>query len=741
MRRPLVLVGFCVLLTLAAAAFFGAGISGALFWICLGGFAVSVALKRARQAVVLPLAFASCAAALAVFCCYDRLSVEPPRTLDGRTETFSGTVCELPEHRSGRWHYTVRVDHLAGSGIRTGFRIRLTSQNGLEAGPYSRISGKAHFFLPSGGNYFSSRGSYVSKGVMMFAYPAEFAGLTVLPPAEKPLYYDALRLRQGLIRSVRSLLPAKEAELVNGVLLGEQDGLPQSLTDDFRADGISHILSVSGLHMSTIAQLLIFLLLFFHVPKRPSAVLTACGVLGFMAVTCFVPSVTRSGVMCLLFLAAPIFSRRADPLNSLCTAGLLICLQNPYSGADVGFLLSFFATLGLTLCAGPAAAFLNRTFDRFPAFHPAVCAVNAALGTSIAAALFTLPIVLPAFGLLSLVAPLANVLILIPSTLLMGFGAAAAVLEFLVPASFLSRPFALAAGLTARYISGCAAWLARLPNACVSASDGFTMIWLAGTFLLFGTALLLGRGNKLFPQAACLSAAALLAGIFSFQAVNRGVTQIAVLDTGDHLSVVLTREGHAAVIGCGSYDSERVISYLQGQNTRKLDCIELLTAGRDEFSCAEDVAGRFRPSLFTAQEGSMADAFVQGAGQKSARSVGFRTGESMTFWSSVCVETVTAGKVSAARITAGGLTFLVCPKGVDCDSLPEAWKTPDFLITSSAAPVGPVRAAVTAFSVDQRTLQKSAESVKKCRALWTGGGGNLVWKLKGNRTLSAGRET
>lgn len=105
----------------------------------------------------------------------------------------------------------------------------------------------------------------------MFAYLPEDASVQISPAQEKPPYYYALRMRQELLRSVGELLPAEEEALVNGILLGETDGLSQSLTADFRTDGVSHILSVSGLHLSTIAELLIFLLLFFRVPKRPAA--------------------------------------------------------------------------------------------------------------------------------------------------------------------------------------------------------------------------------------------------------------------------------------------------------------------------------------------------------------------------------------------------------------------------------------------------------------------------------------
>ena len=743
MKRPLVLVGFCYLLTLAAAIFLGADISFMLLWCCAGGFAVTALWKKTRRAVILPLAFAASTAALVSFCVYYRFSVEPPRALDGKNLNVEGTVCELPERRYGRWYYIVRVDKtdFKSACVPRGFKVRISLQNGLNAGPYSRVKGKIHFFLPSGGDGFSSRGYYASKGVMMFAWPDGGAGVTILPAAEKPPYYYAMHLRQKLISAVQDMLPQQEASLVNGILLGDKSGLHDNLVSDFRTDGISHLLSVSGLHMSTIAELLIFMLLFFHVPKRMAAGITACGILGFMAVTCFVPSVTRSGIMCLLCLAAPIISRRSDPLNSLCTAVLIICIANPYAAADVGLLLSFFATLGLILLAGPAADFLNKKLDRIHAISPLVRGINGTLATSVGASLFTLPVILLSFGTVSAVAPLANILELVPASVLMALGAAAAALHLLLPQTGLAMPFALAAGLIAKYMRLCASWLAGLPFASLSASQGFVIIWLGGTFLLFSAALAIGKGTSLFPQTACLSAIMLFTGIFSFRLCRQNVTRIAFLDVGNDVSTVLTRDGHAAVIGCGSYQPQKIISYLGSENVTKIDCLEILTEERDEFSCAADIAERYHPACLLVHKGSMADGFVGKAAANAGRTETYDSSAAMNFWSDVSVKTCRAGRSSAAMVTAGGISAVAFPPEADGNRLPLSWRTPDVLAYgASEKNVGGINPSCVVFSMNKTTLQKSAETVKKCRSAWTGGYGNIILEVKGNRRLSIGRE-
>ncbi|MCI1982499.1 MAG: ComEC/Rec2 family competence protein [Oscillospiraceae bacterium] len=744
MKRPLVLVGFCYLLTLAAAVFFGPHGSLFAFWFCLSGFAITLVWKRTRKAVVFPVALAAAATALGAFCLYSRVAVEPPRTLDGLNKTAEGTICELPARRYGRWYYVVRVDSMDGEDSFRPFKIRLSTQNAIGgAGPYSRIRGKIHLFLPTGGDGYSSRSYYASKGIMMFAYLYEHQKTEVFPPGSKPPYYYALRFRQKLLESIRDMLPPDEAGLVGGILLGDKTGLSEELISDFRIDGISHLLSVSGLHMATIAQLMIFLLLFFRVPKKPASAVAACGVFGFMAVTCFVPSVTRSGIMCLLFLAAPILSRRADPLNSLCAAVLAICLPNPYAAADVGLLLSFFATLGLILCAGPLAGRLNAVFDRIPVLSPLIQAVSGILSTSAAAALFTLPVILLNFGSVSLVAPLSNLLELVPSTLLMGSGAIAALLNLLFPKSFLVMPFALAAGLLAKYMRICAVWLADFPAASLNASRGFVVLWLAGTIFLFAAAFALAKGFRLFPHAACFSVILLLVGVLSFQISQRGITRVAVLDVGSDVSVVLTRGGHAAVVGCGSYNSGKVVSYLESENISRFDLLELLTLERDEVSCAAGLAERFHPVRIVAEQDSPADGFFQKASSDSSYSTLYQNHVSVSLWSDVQIDTAFCGKASAARICLCGVSVLVCPEETDLSQLPQEWMNPDFLVTDRIKEKDEKepQAACTVFSVDQKALEKSAGERTKCRFTRTGGCGNIVLELRGERTLSIRRES
>ena len=740
MKRPLVLVGFCYLLTLAAAVSLGARASAVLFGCSLLLFAASLLIRRTRAALVFPAAFLTAAVAFGSFAGYTWAAVEPPQALDGLDAEVEGAVCELPYTQYGRWYYVVRLDSVSVPGAPQSFRIRLSSQNALDVEPYSRIRGRVHLFLPQGGDGYGSRSYYVSKGIPMFAYLYEYEPVEVTPPRSAPPYGYALLLRQALLSSVDSMLPPQEAGLVRGIFLGDKTALSADAVSDFRADGVSHLLAVSGLHMATVAQLLILLFGFLRVPKKLSPLFSGAGVFCFMAVTGFVPSVVRSGIMCLLVLFAPLISRRADPLNSLGAAALILCLPNPYAAADVGLLLSFSATLGLILLAGPIKRRLDARLDRFRPLSPFVRGADGVLATSAAAILFTLPVVILSFGTVSLIAPLSNLLMLFPSTLMIGCSAAGAVVGLFAPHSLLQMPFALLGGLLAKYLLACAHFLARIPFASISASCGFVCLWLAGSLLLFAAAFVM-RGRRPMVLAGVLSAAILLTGSLSFWIEGRGVTRIAVLDSGTGLSVVLTRDGRAAAFGCGGYDSNAILDYLSGNNVRRLDELRLLTGDREEAVNSAELAGRFAPALLTAPPDSRADGYVQQAAAVSGSASWEEDAPQEQLWRDVSVQALRCGDAEAVRVGTQGVELLLLPAEADASLLPEDWRTPDFLISDRPPDEsGELRPVCTVLAMEGEDLRKLPPQAGK-NAVWTGGFGNIVLEFKGDRELEIRRES
>lgn len=740
MKRPLALVGFCYLLTLAAAVFFGAEWSLVLACGCLAGFLVTLFLPKVRSVGIFPIALLTMSLAFGSFSAAAQSAV-PSEALDGKDAVITGTVCELPYRANNRFYYVLEVNDSSLSNTPKSFKIRLSAQNALNVEPYSQVKGKVHLFLPSGGEGYSSRSYYASKGITMFAFLYEYEDVKISPPVQKPPYYYALTLRSALLKSVRSMLPPEQASLVNGVVFGDQTSLSAEVSSDFRMIGISHILSVSGLHMATMAELILMLLLFLKVPKKLSALIAAGGVLGFMAITCFVPSVTRSGVMCLIYLFGILLSRRPDALNSLGASVLLIGFSNPYAAADIGLLLSFSATLGLILLSGRISDYLNGKYDKIKRIQPLVRGINGTLATTVSAVLFTLPIIIVSFGNVSLIAPLSNLLELVPSTLMMNFAAIAAVINLIAPQSFLAMPFALLAGLLAKYMQACAHWLAQIPYASVSATYGFVLIWLSGSILLAAVTLLLMKTPKLFKATVWLSAIVLLAGILSYQVTMRNVIRLAVLDVGSAESVVLTQNGHAAVIGCGGFSSNPISTYLRSEGITHLDYIQPLSQSREEsVNCAE-LTNAFHPDQLVMQDSATTDGFLQAALPNANQCSAFDSSAFVTLWGKAELRSVSDEKITAARIAINRISVLIYPTGAELSSLPSDWLHSDFLVADSVQDdMKSFRPLYTVLSMDDEDLLKINPQVKSLNPIPTGGSGNIVLAFQTDGMLQIRRE-
>jgi len=239
---------------------------------------------------------------------------------------------------------------------------------------------------------------------------------------------EVLSIGGGLVRSLYNLADKVESKLSNlfsgnaaslakGLLLGGSG----SFTDDFKEylkrSGTTHLVAVSGYNVSIIT-IIIFQLLRQMISKRFAVISSLIFLLLFCILTGGTASVLRASLMGFLYIFAKVIGRRSAMINSLFVAAFLMVLINPYLLWDVGFKLSFAATFGLVFLGEP----LNRLlFGKLPdGFWKNMGAI---LGETLSATIFTLPILLGTFGRISLVSPVANLLILplVPLAMLLIF--------------------------------------------------------------------------------------------------------------------------------------------------------------------------------------------------------------------------------------------------------------------------------------------------------------------------------
>lgn len=234
-----------------------------------------------------------------------------------------------------------------------------------------------------------------------------------------------LHFKNQLDNQVSKLWPQPESGLMAGILYGSKSGLPPEFIQNFSNTGVTHIIAVSGFNITIIATILMSTLIAAGLWRRQAFWVALVTVWLFTTLSGLSASVIRAAIMGTLSLVAVRLGRKNEIGTVLVVTAAVMLVVNPFLLMwDVGFQLSFLATVGLVYIAPLLEEKIN-----LPGM---LKAITEPLLTTLSAIIITLPLIMYQFGRLSLVAPLVNILILwiVPWLMLGGFIAVVASVVF-----------------------------------------------------------------------------------------------------------------------------------------------------------------------------------------------------------------------------------------------------------------------------------------------------------------------
>ena len=563
MKRVFAHIGFSMAVTLLAVQLLPdrlwVGITAGLAVL----FAVSLCLKKYRQAVTVPLCFGSALFACLLLIFSVSAIAHPQLALDGeRCETSFYLLDSGTQDDYGNYVYDAKTTSIKADGAQQNIKISVSLPAEANVDCYEIVTAELKFSSVAN----NAVNSYGRWGNNVFLT----ASATRIEPVGKSVFSAAkpiLALRKSIVSSLMSLMPGDNGALSVAMITGIKDYLSEYANSCFRAVGASHIMAVSGLHLTAVTGIVLFLIKKFRIKDRAGGIILIVSVLVYIVLAGFSKSVVRAGIMMIILTSAKFFMRRGDSLNSLGLAVALICL-NPFAVFDVGAVLSVLAVLSLiTLYPVFSRSFKKNSLTDTDCFPVREYAKNTVLGivsgifVSLSVMVYTVPAMLVFFGYVSVGSVVSNIFVVPLSGVLMPL----ALLTYIVgltKISFIILPFSkltdFVAGITLKIVENFASF-----GGTTAFSKYFGII-ISAVLVVVAFAFLL-RNKRLIRLTAALSCAVVL-------------VTVVVADTAFSPQATLYFSSGGAVAVCDS--DSTVVTNVHSS----VDCYEmtdfLMTRGR-----------------------------------------------------------------------------------------------------------------------------------------------------------------
>ncbi len=561
MRRPLAVFGFSLLIAMLIVSRLSVG----LFWVVVAIIAAAIVVfvlyykKHKGYGVLVAVAVLVAFSAHGV---YNMVVVAPIKALAGIETTVSARVTEIePGYGEDTVHATLKV--LKTENMPYSFKVKVENVPKVEVGYI--IDVKLHF------DDFSTASELAYQYANGFFVKAQATG-EIQVGEYSPTLLDNLREVQYMAtESIQSHLPQRLSSVAAAMTVGDDRFLSWETKDVYRRAGLSHMLVLSGFHLSLLCSMIQMVFGRMIHNRRIMSLITIVFVCVFMLFVGMTPSIVRSGIMWILMLVANLGERKSDAFTSMGFAAVLLVLQNPYAATDVGLLLSFSATIG-TLIGGKIAKAQQLKWMDTVAKWPKKCLryVLALFMVPICATLAILPVQIYAGMGMSVFSVPMNVLFVpfLPIIVLCGFCMA-------IPQSIplLGIPGILAAPIGGGLLSLLelvSTWCAQYQGVYIVMEGLYPLVVnLAIYAMMFWS---VKAGKRVVGVFASVAVLVLSVSLHVFLSYN--TVKMVVAGTGDNSSLVVMQNGKAAVL-YRNYYSLNDISQVLSEN-RIEECVLLI---------------------------------------------------------------------------------------------------------------------------------------------------------------------
>lgn len=681
MPRPFAVTGFTVLFVISLLFNSDAGAITAILCVFAVALVISVFITEARKNRVLPCAFASGVIACILLLAELNFYYLPAVDYAGKTCRASVMLTDYHEFNYGNYYYDAKA--LTINGEKADLKMRLVFSSLPDAEPYDIVEGDFTFYV-LGSTSEEYLASNKAKGVFIGAYPlsGEYSLINV-PENEKPVYKKILDIREAIKNSVHRAIPGDCGALATALLIGDRSNLSSEILSDFRLSGMTHIICVSGFHLSLCANFILGFLKKLRAGDRISSIITAFAVIIFMLIAGMTYSVIRSGIMMLLFLLANILNKKRDSLNSLGFALTVIALFNPFAMGSVGLQLSALSSLGLILYSQYLKPKIDEKIRKTDIiyFTDVLKSFIGAVMIPVSATAFTIPVLMNIYYEFNFAVYISNMLAVPIASLCILFSAGAAFCGMLFNGSF--NIFINFANLFCNLLIKISRMFAEFDLLTFRADEDTGGVLVCGVILICAMSVFMAySGKKLIGLTCALCAVVFTFGLMFVSVTRESETRLNVLDVGNGTAVLASRNGENILIGCGGTEflgGNAIIDVLQ-KSGNSLDSMIIPSSDEYHASYLLDTLRYVRPDYVCCGNLPYGCELLLNKSELYEFGSGFES-DNFRF------DFISAGNSRCVYFETHDMSALVCFDPVfDYSALPEKFRNADVIITRNDYP-------------------------------------------------------
>lgn len=413
-------------------------------------------------------------------------------------------------------------------------------------------------------------------------------GIVAVSQAENISFLERQDVFGGVLKArnasidVLGLFGGEGADVLQALVCGYRTSLSDSsVYTAFKATGLAHIVAVSGAHLVIVCALVGMITRMFRVPRALAIGVQVVIMLGYLVLAAAPPSAIRAALMTAASMSAFFARRRPASLNALGACIVVMIALDPVSSLSVSFALSALSTLGIVVFASLFSAWLEACSPRIPRF------ARDALSLTFASSIVAQPLSTALFSQLSLVSPLANIVVAPLLPVVCAGGLVGSLVSLVFPEGGMVILGAAVAGadLLCAIVRGCAS----LPYASIPVTLSLEVAFVlsaAGVIALW-----IGWPRLHLRVVACLAAAlgACFVGAVIL-APRFAANEIIMLDVGQGDAFIIRSQGSTVLVDTGN--QERLLrEALARQGVFQLDAVIVSHADDDHCGSLASLGG------------------------------------------------------------------------------------------------------------------------------------------------------